>query len=109
MNYNNGIDTNKLIKDMKESYYEKEDEGMGQRFELSYYNYDRTVDIHDNYNGGIKTVLATVDCIVDAIRTTYENDMYMSSKEDRVSYANKMISLYHIRKVVENWLKGVME
>lgn len=84
-------------------------EQFGERFELSYYNYDRTVDIHDNYNGGIKTVLATVDCIVDAIRTTYENDMYMSDKEDRMSYANKMISLYHIRKIVENWLKEVME
>ena len=109
MKYNNGIDINKSIKDMKESYYEKEDEGMDQRFELSYYNYDHTVDILDNYAGGRKTVLATVECIVDAIRTTYENDMYMSSKEDRVSYANKMISLYHIKKIVENWLKEVIE
>lgn len=108
MKYNNGIDVNKLIKDMKESYYE-EDEAMEQRFELSYYNYDHTVDIQDCYTGGRKTVLATVDCIVDAIRTTYENDMYMSSKEDRVSYANNMISLYHVRNFVENWLKEVIE
>lgn len=109
MKYNNGIDVNKLITDMKESYFDKEVDKMGQRFELSYYNYDHTVDVLDCYLGRRKTVLATVDCIVDAIRTTYENDMYMSSKEDRVSYANKMICLYHIRKFVENWLKEVMK
>ena len=108
MKYSNGIDVSKIISDMKESDYE-EDEGIGERFELAYYNYDRTVDIIDNYNGGRKTVFATVDCIVDAIRATYENDMYMSSKEERVLYANKMISMYHVKRVVENWLKKVIK
>ena len=108
MKYSNGIDVRKIISDMKESDYEKE-EGIGERFELAYYNYDRTVDVIDNYMSSRKTVLATVDCIVDAIRATYENDMYMSSKEERVLYANKMISMYHVKRVVENWLKKVIK
>lgn len=108
MEYNNGIDVSKIISDMKESDYENE-EGIGERFELAYYNYDRTVDVIDNYMGSRRTVLATIDCIVNAIRDTYENDMYMSSKEERVHYASKMISMYHVKKQVEKWLKEVIE
>lgn len=108
MEYNNGIDVSKIISSMKESDYE-EDEGVGERFELAYYNYDRTVDITDNYTCSRKTVLATVDCIVDAIRDTYENDMYMSSKEERILYASKMISMYRVKREVEKWLKEVIE
>ena len=108
MEYNNGIDVSKIISDMRESNYEEE-EGIGERFELAYYNYDRTVDVIDNYTNSRKTVLATLDAIVDAIRDTYKNDMYMSSEEERVLYANKMISMYHVRKQVENWLKEVIE
>ena len=108
MDYNNGIDVSKIISGMKESDYE-EDEGIGERFELAYYNYDNTVDVIDNYNGSRKTVFATVDCIVNAIRDTYENDMYMSIKEERVLYANRMISMYHVKCEVEKWLKEVIE
>ena len=108
MEYNNGIDVSKIISDMKEPDYE-EAEGIGERFELAYYNYDRTVDVIDNYMGSRKTVFATVDCIVDAIRATYENDMYMSSEEEQALYANKMISMYHVKREVEKWLKEVIE
>lgn len=105
MEYNNGIDVSKIISDMKEPDYEI----AGERFELVYYNYDHTVDIIDRYMVLRKTVHATVDAIVDAIRTTYENDMYMSSKEERVLYANKMVSMYHVKREVEKWLKEVIE
>lgn len=108
MEYNNGIDVSNIISGMKESDYE-EDEGVGERFELAYYNYDRTVDVIDNYMGSRKTVLATVECIVDAIRDTYENDMYMSCKEERILYASKMISMYRVKREVEKWLKEVIE
>lgn len=73
------------------------------RFNLNLYEGGRCV-IEDRYTGTEKSVKATFESIVRAIKETYKNDVYMLDDDAKETYANEMLVKYDILDSVDRFL-----
>jgi hypothetical protein len=73
------------------------------RFRLNYFE-GGFCKIEDMFTGTEKSIKATFESIVGAIKETYKNDVYMLDDDAKETYANEMLAKNNILDTVDSFL-----